>query len=71
MDIKTLAVLAELTAEELYAERERLQYELGEMIRKDDHPKTIDATVAALGLVEAAAHIASALDRSLSQMAKY
>jgi hypothetical protein len=68
MDMKKLAMLAELSSIALHEERETLFGELMEMVRDQDHSTTIEAKVFALGIVEAAAHIADALDRGLNGM---
>jgi hypothetical protein len=61
MNTNDLAAIVQAIAEALRTERETLFHELTQMIREDDHARTIDAKVTALGLVEGAAHIAAAV----------
>ena len=57
MNTNDLAAIVQAIAEALRTERETLFHELTQMIREDDHARTIDAKVTALGLGEGTAHI--------------
>ena len=56
MNTNDLAAIVQAIAEALRAERETLFHELTQMIREDDHARTIDAKVIGLGLVGGGAY---------------
>jgi hypothetical protein len=57
MNKNDLAAIGLTIAEALRTERETLFHELTQMIREDDHARTIDAKVTAFRLGEGMAHI--------------